>query len=310
MKKLVLLLVLSVVAGNAFGMENESSDRATSKESQKVEQSEETWGASLSWLTHVSNALVVVSATRNLINNLRELYNYKINGYRPIQEFIQADSPTEIAQVVKNVYNKMSPPLNCYIKVDDSLGGPGMAGYKMLVINPRAMALFNEAEREQIVGHEFRHIYNSDFICGSLWTIACPLLSYGILKGYYKGSNYLLNLLQKRIGQKTALYQCISHLKVINAVVAHNFITQFLLSNYLDNKFTNFCELRADRESAILLNGATHMVSMLEKMQDPGFLARYASTMNVSLEALAAADKYSPYPISERIQALEKLINK
>lgn len=315
MKKLILAFTLFAYSTVAIGMENESPGQTDSDQTEKIEPQsqgesyEDAW-TSRSWWTHILNGWDIATAGRNLIRHLREPYTYKANGYTPIKDFIQADEPREIAQAMKNVYAKMTPPLNCYVKMDSSLEGPAFAAHKTISINPRLLMLFNEKERELVVGHEFRHIYNHDSVVGDLWRMTCPVISYGILQAYYKGSNYLLNALQRRTAKKTPLYDWISHLKVINAAVAHNCITNFVLTMYLERKFINFKELRADRESALLLSNVPAAISALKNMQDSNFLERFAGIIGASAETIAASEAVSPYPLVERIPVLEKLINK
>ena len=263
--------------------------------------------ASLSWWTKGLNAITITLRTYFLYKHLNQPNSYAQNGFIPIGQFIQSGEHPVIAQTLQSVQKAMPISADTYIDIDRNLPMPAAAGHKIICINPYLLMLFNQKEKESIVGHETRHIYHKDVIMEDLMVIASPFIAWGALKLYSKGMRYLLTSLQNKVDRNSKTYRYIRTVKTVNTAISHNVITHQVLELLLSNKFRTFYELRADRESALLLNNIEDVIGSFKKMQDPSFKSAFARIAGCTVEDLVKNEAMSYYPFAMRIKALETL---
>ena len=253
---------------------------------------------------------VIAKRTYELLSGLYQSHIYQQKGFTAVNEFIQNNKYLECAQTLKSVQQAMPISKDTYIEIDNTLKVPCSAATNLISINPALFTLFDEEGRCFLLGHESRHVYNNDLIMTHLWMLITPLISYGILKAYNKGTRHLLTALQKKVDRNSKTYRYLRTIKTINTLALQSPIAQILLNVALDRKFQCWRELCADRESSKLLNNVPGSIRWLKKLQDPNFLKTYAAVVGCTVEDLMKADQGSFYPLAMRIKALEALQKK
>lgn len=274
------------------------------------EDAKDSW-ASLSWWTKGLNIFNTLNGSYYLLKHWCAPYSYAKKGFLPIGQFIQNGQYPAVIKTLKTVQQAMPISQNTYINIDKKLGMAGAASRNLIHINPDLLMLHDEDERATIIGHESRHVYHNDLFVEDLRRIACPFVTYGILKAYSKGVRYLLTALQQKTEKGSKLYRYLRTAKKVNTAISHNVITHFFLEMYLSEKYKTFYELRADRESALLLNNIEAGISSINKLKDPEFINRHAKIVGCDAaefaKNIAENDAVSPYPIAMRLKAYEAL---
>ena len=224
-----------------------------------------------------------------------------------------------------NASSKMRLNETTKIAVQPLFGSPVAAAHNLLLVSDKGTHFSEREEQEFAFGHEMSHVNHNDTLHSIILGFTVPVISYGLLKGCEFGIDKFWDMVKRKYASENSnRYNTLSNIQFINKTIISNPFTYYLLNLYIYNAASRYEEMRADYESATLLNRAEAGIRVMKHMGSDEYFEDSINMLNQGLEKAPWHAKLhlvaqlfdgrlgapSHPSLEMRIKALEKLITK